>query len=353
MIRRLFGIAFLMGLWLQIAVADTQGAKAQAAKPEAKGQSKEDPLGRFRWLTASGEVRGLVFETRKLESLRVGNEVQEGTEIESEVTRPSTDSMRTTRRVFSRSVNGERQLVQVVVEDVRTTPGNGFSATRTVSQRDVNGNMRTAERETQETVPAGAGTFRTQATLMFPSSGDNLTTAAQIIQTETKKADGSVEIERNRMLPGGGGGWTTAERQTSSTRETNDGSLTQEEVYRQDANGKLSLRQREVAREWVDPQGRTSQDRETYTSSLAGSLELSARSSIVRTTYADGTTETAQTLLQRSPAAPSEGLKLVQKIQETVRATDSKTTERETDVQAPDSNGNLQTIAIRKTVEKK
>ncbi len=353
MIRKILCVGFLTGLCCQISLAGVQDPATAASKPQAKGQAKEDPLSRFRWLAASGETRGQAFEARRLESLKVAPPIQDGTETESEVTRPAANSMRTTRRMYSRSVNGERQLVAIEVEDVRTTAGDGLSATRTVSRRDANGGMRVAEKEVQEMVPTGAGTFRTQATTMYSTGNDNLTASKQVVQTEKKRADGVVDIERTQMLPGGNGGWATAERRVSSTREANNEIITQEEVYRQDANGKFALSQKGASREYKDSQGRINQDKETYTSSLAGSLELSARSSIVRTTYADGTVETAQTLLQRSPAAPSEGLKLAQKIQEILRAPDANTTERETEVLAPDPNGKMQSAAYWKIVEKK
>ncbi len=352
MIRNNFHLLFLVGLFLQMPAIPMQKSSPPPAKPAAEGQAKEDPFSRFHWLAESSEARGMRFETRKLANLKTDTD-NLPTEVESEVVRPSANSMRVTRRVFDRSVNGERQLVEVVVEDLRAAPGNGISATKTVSRRDGNGSMRISRKEIQETVPAGVNAFRTQATVLVSRGGDSLTRSEEIQQLEKKRSEGVVEVERTQMLPDANGVWVPADRRVTSVRETNNQVLTQEEIYRQDPNGRFSLSQREVSREWKDQQGKEHKDGEIYRPNLAGSLDLNARTSIVRETYADGSEQTTQTLLQKSPVAPSEGLKLSEKIVATSRPAGSNSVQRDTEVLVPDANGRLQTIGYRRVIEKK
>ncbi len=349
MIRRMLWMSLLSGLCLLTAAA---GAQAPGTKPAGGTQEKEDPFSHFHWLTAGGENRGIMFESRQLASLKPATENLPA-EVQTEVTRPSSNSMRITRRVFDVGVNGSRQLVEVVVEDLRTTAAKGISATRTISRRDANGNLQVASKQTQETTPAGADTYRTQATTLVSRGGGSLVRSEEITQVEKKTANGAVEIDRTQMVPNPNGGWSAADRRVSNTRDVKGQIITQADDYRPDLNGKLSLIQRETSREWKDPQGREHQDSDIQTVSPEGSLQLSGRSSIVRINLQDGGAETTQTLYSRSPVTPSEGLKLLEKIVETSRPVDSRTVEKETTVQTPDANGKLQTLGYSKVVENK
>ncbi len=349
MIRRMLWSSYLSGLCL---LATAAGAQAPATKAAAGAQEKEDPFSHFHWLSAGGENRGLVFESRKLESLKPATENLPA-EVQTEIARPSSNSMRITRRVFDVDANGSRQLVEVVVEDLRTTTGNGVSATRTISRRDANGNLQVALKQTQETTPAGTDTYKTQTTTQASRGGGNLVRSEEITQVEKKAANGAIEIDRTQMMPDLNGRWSTADRRVSSTRDVKGQIVTQADDYKPDLNGKLSLTQRETSREWKDPQGRERQDSDIQTVSPEGNLQLSGRSSIVRVSFPDGSGETTQTLYSKSPVTPSEGLKLLEKIVETSRPADSRTVQKETTVQTPDANGKLQTLGYSKVIENK
>ena len=353
MMRRVTMPLFLLTLCLWIPAFGRQTGTASSSNPEGQEAQKKDPFSRFHWLTASGETRGLVFEDRKLESLKVDFGNQPTAETETEVTRPDANSMRTTRRIYDRGPNGERQLVEVAVEELHAAAGEKLSATRTVSRRDANGRMQVALKETQETAPAGTDTYQTRVTTMIPGSNAALAKSEELVQVEKKKADGAVEIDRSQLLPDGNGGWATAGRRVGTARKSDDEIIGQEDVYSRDVNGRLALSQRESSREWKDSQGKEYLDKDTYRVAGGGRLELAARSNLVSVTYSDGSTQTTQSLLQRNQAAPSEGMKLAEKILLTRRPADSRTTESELQVQALDPNGNLQTTYYRKDIEKK
>jgi hypothetical protein len=341
----------LFGLCLQLPGMGMQKPGAPATGTQTERRQTEDPFSRFQWLTAAGENRGLVLEGRRLKDLKVGFPEQPSTEVETQVTRPDASSMRITRRVYDSGMNQGRQLVETVVEELRSTPGGGLSATRTISRLDTNGVLKPVRKEDQQTVPAGTDSFRTQTVTQMAGASGGLAVVEKIDQVERKKSGGIVEIERSQLLPDANRGWATAERRVSTTRESEDQARTQEEVYRQDANGKFSLSQRSVSREWKDSQGGEHQETEAYLSDLQGNTQLNARSTIVRVTFSDGSQQTTQTLFQRGPASPSAGLGLIEKIVETLRPVDAKATQIDTEVLAPDSNGVLKTISFRRAVE--
>ena len=353
MIRRILWASLFYSFWFAVSVPGIGGQGSAPPRAAGEAEKSQDLFSRFRWLTASEETRGLILEQRRLESLKVSDRDLSSAEVETETARPGADSMRITRRVFERGVNGERRLLEVVTEDLRATGKEGISATRTVSHRDANGSMRILSKETQETVPAGPDTYRTQLTVMTPNSSGTLAPSEQVRQTEKKAADGTVEIEKTKQQPGINGGWVTADRRVSSCRETANALSAQEDVYQSDANGKLSLIRREVSREWQDREGKTIQERETSLAGNAGKLELNSRLSIVSTSFQDGSRETTQTLMQKSLAAPLEGLRLVEQVSEIQTPVQAGASARETWLQVPDGNGKLQTIVYLKTTEKK
>jgi hypothetical protein len=325
----------------------------QAVPGTKSGGEKKDSLAGFRWLEATGETRGVVLEGHQISSLVADIRNQPLTDVEFEVARPTANSVRTTRRAYDRNANGERVLMEVLVEDVRSSGPDAFNATRTRSERDVNGNMQIVMKQAQETAPAGPGSYRTRTTTMVQGVSGALSPSGEIIQLEKKKADGAVEIERTQQVPSANGGWTPGDRRTSTTRVENGRSLTEDNIYWQDANGKLALTQKEVSREWTDAQGRVVQEKEISLPNPSGRFELNARVAIVRETYADGSQQTTQTRFQKSAVDPSGGMKTVEVIVQTDSPAGPNANERLTVIQFPDANGKLETVGYTKAVVRK
>lgn len=333
-----------------ILAAPVFGAPQQKTASEEKAK---DPFAGFFWLSSGSETRGLKYDTGRLANLKVARSDEPQAEIESVVKRPDPNTMLVTRKVYSPGANGERQLVEVVTEELRASAGDKISATRTLSRLDSNGRMMVARKDTQVTAPAGPGEFRTEATIQMANVNRGIAASERIVQVERKKGDDVYEIDRTQSLPNPNGGWGTGERRVSATRVGRDSSATEEEVYGQDANGKLSLKQKVSSKEWKDRRGQEVQDTDTYIADLQGKLTLDTRSNIVQATSADGTTQTTQTVQQKSPINPMEGLRLIEKITQTVRPVDPSRTETDTYVVAPDSNGAMVTVSFTKAVEVK
>jgi hypothetical protein len=337
---------------LPIALAAQTPAGQDAA--QRTGEKAADPFAGFYWLSTATETRGLKFEARKLANLKVDSPVLPETEMESEVSRPNADTMRITRRVYESGANRERRVVEMVVEELRASPGGALSATRTISRLDSNGRLRPVRKDSQQTVPAaGAAEYRTEATTETWTVNNAPATTAKLVQVEHKKADGVIEIERTQMLPDAGGRLAAAEKRLSSTTADSSSVRTAEDVYRADPNGGLSLSQKITSREWRDSQGRELQESDSYRTDLQGTPQLDLKSSIVQDTFADGGRRTVQTLQQKNPASPSEGLRLIQRITETVTPVGEGKTQVDTEVAAPDGNKAMVTVSFRRAVEKR
>jgi hypothetical protein len=320
----------------------------QAAQPQGDQQKAAVP---FRWIEASGETEGVRLVTGTLERLKLGSEYGSASEAEKETVPLGSDGTRTTVKIYDRDVNGSRRLIETVIEEVRNLPGSRTDATRTVSRRDVDGRLKPIRKDTQQTVPTGANAYQTTATIQLPGPSGSLVQAEQIIQKEQAKGENQIEIDRIHMLRGGSGSWETNDRRVSTTRKTGDQFSTDEAVYRYDTNGNFQLDQQLSSRQWRDSRGREQRELSTYRSDLSGRLNLDARTRISKETLPDGSAQTTQVLEQQNPAAPSDGLRLVERITEYVRLTGGEKRESELYVQTPDPNGQNQTVYSQRIVE--
>jgi hypothetical protein len=322
-----------------------------AQKTDAQAQKPRDPLESFYWINTASGNRGLILESRTLTPFTLDPRAEVPSDVQSEVTRPDANTLHIVRRSYHQDVNGRNTIVELVTEEVRRTPNNGLSATRTVSRRDTNGQMVQVETISQETVATGGDSYKTQATVSRGSG--SLAPVEQVVQLEKKKGDGTVEIDRTNFRPGSSGALAASERRISSTKQAQTQVTGQEDVYRQDGNGTMSLVRHEAIREWKDAGGNSRGEIETQLPDSAGRLQLNARISIVTTTAADGSQLVTQTTSQVSPAAPSRGLQVSEKVVQTNRAAGAGAIEKEIEVQKPDVNGALQTIAVQRITEKK
>jgi len=341
--------AFLLNAQAAKTTMEPQATPArQAAQPQGEQQKAKLP---FRWLEASGETAGIRVETRTLAKLALSDQYGSASEAEKETVPLGKDGTRTTIKIYDRDLNGNRRLVETVVEEIQNLPGGRTDATRTISRRDADGRLRAIRKDTQETAPAGANSYQTTMTIQLPGPSGSLVRAEQIIQKEQAKTENEIEIDRIHMLRSGSGSWETNDRRVSTTRKANDLFSTDEAVYRYDTNGNYLLDQRLSSREWRDPRGKEQREVSTYRSDLSGRLNLDTRTRISRESLADGTTQTTQALEQQNPAAPSGGLRLVERITEYVRPTGNDRRERELYVQTPDPNGQNQTVYSQRLVE--
>ena len=309
--------------------------------------------GGFRWLDGSGDTEGIKFSTRLLQPLLLQTYSGPPVEVEREETRLNSQTTRITSRAFNTSVNGERRLIETIVEDIIKTSSGEMSAVRTTSRKDVNGQMSVVQKETQEVVSSGNGVYRISKTLLLPGINNALVEKELVQQIEKRKGDASVEIDRTRYEVGLDGKLNTLDRRVSQNRLGKDQTQTDEQVYRYDANRQLSLTQQVKVSEWRDSSGQRRLQSETFVLGLDGKLQLDSRLSMVQMDMGSQRQETAEIIETQNSAAPSEGLKVARKFIENSRPLGPNQIERKLEVLKPNLNGGMQSMHSQNTIDKK
>jgi hypothetical protein len=304
----------------------------------------------FQWLAASGETSGVKYVTHSLKPLSIQTRSGPPVEIEQEEVKVDAQTTRMTRRAFMTFVNGERQLMETVVEEIQRMPGDRVHAVRTTSRKDLSNRFSPVEQEIQDMAPSGAEAYQIRKTLLLPGTGSALVEKEQIQQTERRKGDTIVEIDRVLYLPVMNGGWSAAERRISQNTLGKEQTRTEEQVYANDVNNRLALTQQIKVTEWGDSTGRNWQS-ESYALGLEGKLQLDSRVTILQKQMKEGRQQTTEILEKTSPTAHNEGLKLVRKIVENLKVLSPNETERQLEVLEPDLNGGLQSIHSRQGTE--
>ncbi len=323
---------------------------AQTGQTGQKEPSSEARPPAFKWLAASGETAGVRLETHKLDTISP-TQYGSAAEAEKETVPIGTVGTRTTTRVFDTDPNGARVLVETVVEEIRNLAGGRTEAVRTVSRRDANGRMPVVGKYTQETTLTGTDSYQTRLTVQLAGSpGGALVPVEQVVQTERTKSPNETEIDRTQLVLGANATWVTRERRNSATKKSGSQVSTDEAVYSPDANGNLQLSTRIASREWKDSRENEQREITTYRSDLAGRLTLDNRVQLSRENLGGGAQQTTQIVNGANPAAPSEGMRLIQKIIETIQPSGPDAIERSVSMLNHDLNGQTQTVYTLRTV---
>ncbi len=252
--------------------------------------------------------------------------------------------------------DGERVIIEVVEEEHRTLPGGEEHVSRTVSTPDLNGRFSVIRQEDQTTTLTNIGVQETNTTVFLPDINGGFQPAQQIEQTEREKGPGTVETERISKVRDGNGNWVPSERRIVLSREANGQSRTEEEqIYRSDSTGPLSLSEQVYRTYSRDSEGNEQWTIDTHGKNIGGitqygdgRLHLNQRVKIVRESLSGGRERTVQEVEQRNPVAPGEDLRVVERTVTTSRPVGNGESELEVEVKALGGSGQLETILTQK-----
>ena len=322
-------------------------------RPHACGgqAGAEEAAPAFQWLDGHGETSGVKFTTLKLRPLSLQTSSGAPVSVEEEKVQVDARTLRITRRVYNATVSGGRELTETVVEEIRNLPGDRVEATRTISRKDANGRFSAVQKETQEARPIGQDVFQIRKSVLQPGANNALVEKEQIQQTERRKGESLVEIDRTRYVPDMNGKWRTAERRISQNALGKERTQSEEQVYTNDVNNRLSLAQQVRVTEWTDASGQKRRQSEVHEPDIEGRFQLGSRTTMVQKPLKDGRQETTETLERPSPTAPGAGLRTVRKIVENLRVVGPDQTERQLDVLEPDVNGRWRPLESWQDIE--
>ncbi len=245
--------------------------------------------------------------------------------------------------------DGELAIIEVVEEEHRTLSGGEEHVSRTVSTPDLNGRFSVIRQEDQTTILTNIGVQETNTTVFLPDIHGGFQPAEQIEQTEREKGPGTVETERISKVRDGNGNWVPTERRIVLSREANGQSRTEEEqIYRSDSTGPLSLSEQVYRTYSRDSEGNEQWTTDTHEKSIDGRLHLNQRVKIVHESLSGGRERTVQEVEQRNPVAPGEDLRVVERTVTTSRPVGNGESELEVEVKALGGSGQLETILTQR-----
>jgi len=304
--------------------------------------------------TGEGEVR-----TRVLEGLDPEGNYQPTLETEEEIIKQGGRTTRVIRRLYSTAPDGRRQVVQVSEEDHAELPGGGERVVRTISDVDVQGRLNVVREETEETRQLSAGKSETHTMVRQPDINGGFRAVRQVRRIEDETAPGVVNIKSTQLLPDGNGRWQTQEVREQVIQTGESETRVEEDVYRRDANLKLSPAERTVTREWTDKQGQERRTVEVFSDMIGatgrysdGRLLLDRRTETTTRTLPDGSQETVHEISTRPPTAPSSRLQVSERVIQFSRPTGAGEVKTNTRVEARDVNGRYVTFVNLETTAK-
>lgn len=293
--------------------------------------------------------------TRILQTLS-GEQYQALVQEEEKSIKVDAQTTRIIRTTSNFRHDGERAIIEVVEEEHRTLPGGEEHVSRTVSTPDLNGRFSVIRQEVQTTTLTKIGVQETTTTVFLPDINGGFQPAQQIEQTEREKGSGTVETEKISKVRDGNGNLVPSEKRIVLSREANDQSRTEEEqIYRSDSTGRLSLSEQVYRTYSRDSEGNEQWIIDTYRKNIGGTtrygggrLHLDQRVRIVRESLPGGRERTVQEVEQRNPVAPSEDLRVVERTVTTSGPVRNGESELEVEVKALGGNGQMKTILTQK-----
>jgi hypothetical protein len=334
---------------------ETKTSRAQSESHDQTGSTTPVRRTETRTETKQGEV---VIERLETPSINGRYELRSETEVET--IKVDANTTRVIRRLFNRNPDGRRTVIEVSEEEHQRLSENSERVVRTTSKPNLSGKLQLTRQEIQETSQVAPGTRQTQTTVLEPDINGGLATTRQLTETEQQTGEGVVLVEQTQRLPDGNQRWDTYETRERVIRTEGEDVRSEEQVFRRDADRKLSLAERTLTHEWKDAAGAEHQTVETRSRNIGGTtrtpdgrLMVVERIRTVRRTQADGSQQTTQEVERSSAVAPGESPRVVERTMQFSRPVGPGGTQIKKTVQTPDPNGRYRTVIVLEGGESK
>jgi hypothetical protein len=338
----------------------TQPQEAKTARTQSESRDQVGGTTPVRRTETRAETEQRQVVTERLETPGINRRYELLAETEEETIEVDANTTRVIRRLYNRGPDGRRTLIEVSEEEQQHLPENAERIVRTVSKLNLNGRLQLTRREIQETAQVDPSTRETKTTVFEPDINGGLTATQQINETEQQKEEGLVVAERTHMIPDGNQRWEAFETRERVIRTEGEEVRTDEQIFRRDANRKLSLAERVLTHEWKDAEGAEHQTSETHSRNISGTtrtgdgrLTVVERISTVRRSQADGSQQTTQEVEQRSIVAPNAPLKVIERTLEFSRPVGPGGAQITKTVQKLDPSGKYRKVILLQGEEKK
>jgi hypothetical protein len=271
-------------------------------------------------------------------------------DVERESVQVNGTTTRTIERTFARDASGQKILTRVTEEEKQSLPAGGEKVVRTTSNADLDGHLQIARREVTDTKKINPEVQEKNTTVFLSDGQGGMAPSMQIEQREKHSADHTVAVQTSTLLPDGSGKWQVYERKESTTKEDGKERTTEEQLSRQDAEGKLAPVSRTLGKESENAAGEKKNTVETYSADIPGvapdgNLQLSQRITVVKRAASDGAQTTEKRIEQLNGGDPAAGLQVTTKTLDTVKSGSSGTQET-TRIEARDGGGDFTVVSF-------
>ena len=253
--------------------------------------------------------------------------------------------VRTNSQTFELGVSGQRRLAETRESTEDSSADGGVHATNTTRRSDVNGRLAITERVTEDRAITPVAR-RIDRTVDRPDLDGQLRPAQRTEHTERLIAPQTVRATTTESHVDVNDRWQVTEVRNRDVSSIGVMEETEETSLQRDVNGTLWERERMVSRltnengqETLLIERFTNDGRYPGSSSLHRTL--SSRIRRTATTRADGDREIVEEVEERSPVAPEDPLRIVQRTIETVRRTGTGRWETNRQVFERDPNNRL------------
>ena len=355
-LQRIAGICFSILITSTVATGQTksnttgqrqQGPGGVVTRP-ADGAGGVMPLRRTQTRSTSSG-REVVVET--VESLDIEGRLAPIHEIVTETTGAGRTTTHARQDVFRFTADRRRQLSETTESRQDTQPNGDTATVHNTWVPDLNGHLRQTSRRTAQTTSAAPDLRQTSTTLLLPHPNETLRETERTDHTARRVNPGVVRHDSTHMVRDLNGRWTPVEIRRGEVREIAGTSeqIEEETIERADLNGKLTVTETNVIRRST-ANGQEHVVIETYAPSADGGprahggLLLSQRVERTTTATADGGRSTVEEVEARSPAAPSDPMRMVRRTVTTVRPVSADRWVTERQVFEPDLEGRLRLV---------
>ncbi len=263
---------------------------------------------------------------------------------------------KTSERVIQRyDLTGRPTTKQVIKLEKRKMPDGSVVSTENFYEQDVNGRLQFAERRTsteKKTDAGGGGTLVVER----PSVNGGVQVVERTNRTDTKRGDAVTESVTSKQMLDGNGRLTERERGSSVATKSGDATTTETSQWQLGGTGQMEFLSRTVSRISEKPDGSQVEDREVYSTRIAGTTpdlnhaqtpSLEEQVHRERKVRPDGKIVESTTARMRQVAEPTRlgGLMVTEQV--TTPTADGKSIQRT--VSERDANGRV--VPVRREVE--
>lgn len=342
----------IASFWMFVPSLNAQASAAQATDSQSWTKTTESNTANTnptRTTESHNQSAKGTVDKQTVERLGTDGHYEPYYDIEKESVQVNGTTTRTIERTFARDASGQRILTQVTEEEKQSLSGGGEKVVRTTSNANLDGRLQVAQREVTDTKKISPEVQEKNTTIFLSDGQGGMAPTMQVHEREKHSPDHTVEVQTSTLLPDGSGKWQVHERKERTVKEDGKDRTTEEQVSREDINGKLAPVSRTLGKESETAAGEKKSVIETYSPDVSGSadanLQLSQRVTVVKRPGSEGAKATEKRIEQRSLVDPAAGLQVTTKTLDTVQPSSSGARET-TSIQVRDVSGDFTVVSF-------